>query len=352
MEENHQTTENEEEFENIENIEIFDLIAEEELFDRIKFDSMPIDTQLHIISFMDKKTICGLECVSKKWKFSELSCDNLFWKSFSTDCIEYHNSYCKTTINIDDKIPNIYKDTMKISFHEQLKLMENYNPLSVDHKYIGADILNFCYSRIKLPPPERKYPVGYQIPSTNELKFVMIGDSAAGKTCLLLRKIRKKFPKDYIPTVFDEYSEIIKYGKEKITANYWDTVTAEVEREMINLKYRCTTCFILCFSVINRINFVHCLKNWIPELRYHYESVPILLVGTMSDMRSKYKTEGNDVIEKNEAINMAVETGCIGYIETSALEGKNVEKVMKCATTASCYQNNTINEEQYACNLQ
>lgn len=145
---------------------------------------------MYIISFFDRKTICNLECVSKNWIFSKSSNHNLFWKSFSKDFIEYHNKYYDKIIEIDEIDSNGFKDALKKTFYEQMKLMENYNPQTLNHKYIGSKILKFCYENIKLPPPERKYPSGYEIPSTNELKFVMIGDSAAGKTCKIIYDIK------------------------------------------------------------------------------------------------------------------------------------------------------------------
>ncbi len=42
--------------------------------------------------------------------------------------------------------------------------------------------------------------------SVNELKITCVGDGYVGKTCMLWSYVYRKFPKDYVPTVFETHA--------------------------------------------------------------------------------------------------------------------------------------------------
>jgi len=75
-------------------------------------------------------------------------------------------------------------------------------------------------------------------PNKVNIKIVTIGDGSVGKTCMLLRCVflincllfliflyqsytQDKFPTDYMPTVFDNYSADIKYDNKFIALSLW-----------------------------------------------------------------------------------------------------------------------------------
>ena len=59
-------------------------------------------------------------------------------------------------------------------------------------------------------------------------------------------------------------------------------------------------------------------EKWIPEVRYQCPHVPILLVGTMIDLRSN--DEVRTPISHEQGMAMAKDVGAIKYMECSALE--------------------------------
>ncbi len=51
------------------------------------------------------------------------------------------------------------------------------------------------------------------------------------------------------------------------------------------LFFQDATLFWICFSVVDPPSFEQVLARWVPEVRYHCPYVPIVLVGTKSDLR-------------------------------------------------------------------
>jgi Ras-related protein Rab-2A len=60
---------------------------------------------------------------------------------------------------------------------------------------------------------------------TYSLKYVIIGDSGVGKTCLLLKFTDKRFKATHEVTIGVEYgTRVIKLDKETLKLSIWDTV--------------------------------------------------------------------------------------------------------------------------------
>lgn len=57
----------------------------------------------------------------------------------------------------------------------------------------------------------------------HNIKIVVCGDGAVGKTSMLISYTTNSFPIDHVPTVFDNYSSQIILGGENINLGLWDT---------------------------------------------------------------------------------------------------------------------------------
>lgn len=55
------------------------------------------------------------------------------------------------------------------------------------------------------------------------IKITTIADGAVGKTCMLISYTTNEFPKDYVPTVFENYASNISVAGNEYAITLWDT---------------------------------------------------------------------------------------------------------------------------------
>ncbi|KAJ7395621.1 Ras-related protein Rab-2A [Pitangus sulphuratus] len=130
-------------------------------------------------------------------------------------------------------------------------------------------------------------------------KYIIIGDTGVGKSCLLLQFTDKRFQPVHDLTIGVEFgARMITIDGKQIKLQIWDTVSQEESR---------------------RDTFNH-LTTWLEDARQHSNSnMVIMLIGNKSDLESRRE------VKKEEGEAFAREHGLI-FMETSAKTASNVEE--------------------------
>eukprot|EP00924_Labyrinthula_sp_SR-Ha-C_P004688 maker-scaffold_1-snap-gene-8.3-mRNA-1 protein AED:0.09 eAED:0.09 QI:178/1/1/1/0.6/0.33/6/133/194 len=165
------------------------------------------------------------------------------------------------------------------------------------------------------------------------IKCVVVGDGAVGKTCLLISYTTNAFPSEYIPTVFDNYSANIMVDGKPVNLGLWDTAGQEDYDRLRPLSYPQTDVFLICYSIISPSSFENIRTKWYPEIKHHEPEAPFLIVGTKLDLKdnkeilSKLKQKGAAPVETNMAEALKAQIGAERNLECSALSQKNLKTV-------------------------
>jgi Ras-related protein Rab-11A len=149
-------------------------------------------------------------------------------------------------------------------------------------------------------------------------KIVTIGDSGAGKSCLLSRFAINEFDETSKTTIGVEFrSKSIDIGGKRVKCQIWDTAGQERYRAITNAYYRGAMGVMLVFDITRTETFRN-LEQWIREIRDNADhNLKITLVGNKCDLKHLRMISTSDAKAFAESHNME-------YIETSAKDATNV----------------------------
>ena len=163
-----------------------------------------------------------------------------------------------------------------------------------------------------------------------QLKLVICGDGAVGKTCLLQRFTRNTFPDNYVPTVFENQVVSHVVDGEAVSVECVDTAGQEGYDNLRAISYPGTNVFVVCFAVDNPDSLSNVADKWYLELAREMgkldEPMPaVVLVGTKSDLIDD--CDYDDAKAKSVASNIGAINGEV-YL-CSALEGIGVQDLFE-----------------------
>ena len=164
-------------------------------------------------------------------------------------------------------------------------------------------------------------------------KFIIVGESSVGKSCLLLQFLDNRFKDAHDLTIgvdFGSKTVACKDGT-NVKVQIWDTAGQESFRSITRSYYRGSICALLVYDITRRSTFDN-LAKWLNDMRENaYSKMLILLIANKSDLNAERQVsteEGQQFAERNN----------LYYFEASAKTGNNVESVF--GDSANCIVDN------------
>jgi Ras-related protein Rab-2A len=122
------------------------------------------------------------------------------------------------------------------------------------------------------------------------IKFIIVGDSGTGKTCLLLRFTDERFKPDHDLTIGVEFgTKTLSLQQTSLKLQIWDTVIArqagqESYRSITRSYYRGAAVALLVFDLTSQLSFTH-IGQWVREVRQNSNDATIVvLIGNKTDL--------------------------------------------------------------------
>ncbi|PNH07180.1 GTP-binding protein yptV4 [Tetrabaena socialis] len=151
-------------------------------------------------------------------------------------------------------------------------------------------------------------------------KYIIIGDTGVGKSCLLLQFTDKRFRPMHDLTIGVEFgARMISIEGKQVKLRIWDTAGQESFRSITRSYYRGAAGALLVYDSTRRETFNH-LARWLDDVRQQaYPNMSIVLIGNKCDLTHRR------AVSTEEGAQFAKEHGLI-FLETSARTAYNVEE--------------------------
>ena len=154
-------------------------------------------------------------------------------------------------------------------------------------------------------------------------KVSLIGDSATGKTSIMLRFIDDFFTEDTKSTIGVDFKLVSLELANNIYAKMqiWDTCGSERFKSLTSSFIKTCSAFILVFD-LTRVSTFKNIDNWIKIIKENTSPKFLILIGNKSDLVE------NRAIEKDIILDYC-QKHLFNYFEISAKNNLNIEKMFK-----------------------
>ena len=170
-------------------------------------------------------------------------------------------------------------------------------------------------------------------------KYLIIGNSGVGKSCLLIRFTDDKYEEGYVTTIGVDFKikTLIIEGK-SVKLQIWDTAGQERFRNIVSSYYKGAHGIMMVYDITDLESFRY-LDSWIKEIEKNAsKNVYKILVGNKNDLEKNRKI----TFEKGKEF---ANLHGMKFFETSAKENRNVEEAFKEMTKDIINSFKKVNEK-------
>eukprot|EP00038_Savillea_parva_P005827 m.160186 g.160186 ORF g.160186 m.160186 type:complete len:211 (-) comp11910_c0_seq1:300-932(-) len=154
-----------------------------------------------------------------------------------------------------------------------------------------------------------------------QFKLVLLGESAVGKSSLVLRFVKGQFHEYQESTIGAAFlTQTVCIDDTTVKFEIWDTAGQERYHSLAPMYYRGAQAAIVVYDVTSTDTFARA-KTWVKELqRQANPNIVIALAGNKADLA------GKRAVDFEEAQAYAEDNGLL-FMETSAKTAKNVNEI-------------------------
>ena len=159
-------------------------------------------------------------------------------------------------------------------------------------------------------------------------RYIIVGDMAVGKSCILLQFTDNKFRHQHELTIGVEFgAKTITLNNKTIKIQIWDTAGQEAFQAITRTYYKGAVGALLVYDITRKDTFTHVTK-WLEEVKMNSSrSICIILIGNKKDLEEKRQ------VSYEEGENFAKENGLM-FLETSAKTAYNVVEAFNLSAQA------------------
>ena len=152
------------------------------------------------------------------------------------------------------------------------------------------------------------------------LRYIIVGDIAVGKSCILLQFTNNQFRVAHELTIGVEFGvKTIDLNNQTIKIQIWDTAGEETFQAITRTYYRGAVGALLVYDITRRDTFTHCAK-WLEDVKNNgMKDICVILIGNKCDLESQRQVsfeEGQEFAKEHDLL----------FLETSAKTAQNIHE--------------------------